>query len=366
LYDLSAAVRRTINLQGLKAVILVGGPGTRLQPLTDDKPKSMLPVLNRPFMEHAIAYLKQFGIEDIILTLNYLPDSIQGYFGDGHRCGVSLRYCLEKEPLGTAGAVKNAEAHLDGTFVVLNGDVFTDMNLADMLALHRDKGAAATISLSWVDNPSAFGVVETDADHKVKRFIEKPPLAEAATNWINAGIYILEPEVLKYIPSERHYMFERGLFPDLLDMGKPVYGYPFRSYWLDMGTPEKYFSLNTDLLSSKTGSPLIDDSSYNGILCSPDATIHPSAVMTAPVMIGDGSRIGQGVTIRGPVVIGRDCRLEDGASVENAVLWDNVYVGAGARLSRCVISSDTRIGDHQDVIDSLVTPSQAVPLPREP
>ncbi len=353
-------------MQGLKAVILVGGTGTRLQPLTDDKPKSMLPVLNRPFMEYTIAYLKQFGIEDIILTMNYLPDSIQDYFGDGHRFGVRLKYCLEKEPMGTAGAVKNAEAHLDSTFVALNGDVFTDMDLADMLALHHDKMATATISLSWVDNPSAFGVVETDIDRKVKRFIEKPPLAEATTNWINAGIYILEPEVLEHIPSDRHYMFERGLFPHLLEMGKPVYGYPFRSYWLDMGTPEKYFSLNADLLSSKTGSPLIDDYGYNGVFCSPDAAIHPSAVMTAPVMIGDGGRIGQGVAIRGPVVIGRDCRLEDGASVENAVLWDNVYIGAGARLSRCIISSNTRIGDHQDVIDSLVTPSQAVPLPREP
>ena len=349
-------------MQNLTAVILVGGPGTRLQPLTDDKPKSVLPVLNRPFMEHTIAYLRQYGIEDIILTLSYLPDVIRGYLGDGSRYGVRLTYCLEEEPLGTAGAVKNAGAYLDNTFIVLNGDIFTDMDLAGMLAFHRDKKARVTISLSRVDNPSAFGVVETNGSGRVQRFIEKPPLAEATTNWINAGIYILEPEVLEHIPSNTHYMFERGLFPNLLGMGAPVYGYPYRGYWLDMGTPEKYFSLNVDLLLSKVTGPLISISEQNGIYCSRDAVIHPTAVMAAPVMIDGGSRIGQGARIKGPVVIGRDCRLEDGASIENAVLWDNVTIGAGARLRQCVVSSNATIGGNQDVINRVVTPSQTVPL----
>jgi len=352
-------------LQNLTAVILVGGPGTRLQPLTDDKPKSVLPVLNRPFMEHTIAYLRQYGIEDIILTLSYLPDVIRGYLGDGSRCGVRLTYCLEEEPLGTAGAVKNAGAYLDNTFIVLNGDIFTDMDLAGMLAFHRDKKARVTISLSRVDNPSAFGVVETDGSGRVQRFIEKPPLAEATTNWINAGIYILEPEVLEHIPSNTHYMFERGLFPNLLDMGAPVYGYPYRGYWLDMGTPEKYFSLNVDLLLSKVTGPLISISGQNGIYYSRDAVLHPSAVMTAPVMVDGGSRIGQGVLIKGPVVIGRDCRLEDGASVENAILWDNVTIGAGARLNQCIVSNNVTIGSSREVVNCVVTPSQTVPLFRQ-
>jgi len=352
-------------LQKLTAVILVGGPGTRLQPLTDDKPKSIVPVLNRPFMEHTIAYLRQHGIEDIILTLNYLPDVIRDYLGDGSRYGVHLTYCLEEEPLGTAGAVKNAEAYLDSTFFVLNGDVFTDMDLGDMLAFHRDNKARATISLSRVDDPSAFGVVETDSDGRVQRFIEKPPLAEATTNWINAGTYVLEPEVLEHIPSNTHYMFERGLFPYLLDTGEPVYGYPYRGYWLDMGTPEKYFSLNVDLLLSKVTGPLVSISGQNGIYYSQDAVIHPSAVVAAPVMIDGGSRIGQGVRIKGPVVIGRDCRLEDGASVENAVLWDNVTIGAGARLNQCIVSSNVTIGSNREVVNCVVTPSQTVPLFRQ-
>jgi mannose-1-phosphate guanylyltransferase len=349
-------------LQGLTAVILVGGPGTRLQPLTDDRPKSVLPVLNKPFMEHIIAYLRQYGIEDIILTLSYLPDVIREYLGDGSRYGVRLRYCLEQEPRGTAGAVKNAEAYLDNTFFVLNGDVFTDMNLGDMLAFHRENKAKATISLTWVDDPSAFGVVETDGEKRVQRFIEKPPLAEATTNWINAGTYILEPEVLEHIPPGVHYMFEKGLYPKLLDTGVPVYGYPCRGYWLDMGTPEKYFSLNVDLLSSKIKSPLVSIPGQNGIYYSRDAVVHPSAELTMPVVIGSGSRVGQGVHIKGPVVIGSGCHVEDGASIENAVLWNNVSIHAGARLRHCVISSDVTINHNQDVVNYIVTPSQTVTL----
>ena len=173
--------RETTSLPKPKAVILVGGPGTRLQPLTYETPKSMVPVLNKPFMEHTLAHLKQFGIEDIILALNYLPEAFRNYFGDGSRFGVRLTYCLEKEPMGTAGAVKNAEQYLNGTFIVLNGDTFTDLDIADMLASHRNQGSKATISLTYVDNPSAFGVVETDRDHRVKRFIEKPPPDDAPT-----------------------------------------------------------------------------------------------------------------------------------------------------------------------------------------
>jgi mannose-1-phosphate guanylyltransferase len=349
----------------MKAVILVGGPGTRLQPLTDNRPKSVVPVLNRPVMEHTLAYLKQFGIEDIIVTMSYLPDVIQDYFGDGSRCGVRLTYCLEKEPRGTAGAVKNAEAYLDSSFFVLNGDVFTDMDLADMLAFHRSKKAMATISLTWVDNPSAFGVVETDADQRVKRFIEKPPLAEATTNWINAGTYILEPEVLTHMPADRHYMFENGLFPHLLAVGKPVSGYPYRGYWLDMGTLVKYFSLNIDMLLSKINSPLIHDYKRENVNRGLDVSIHPSAVITPPVIIDSGCHIGLGVHIKGPAVIGRDCSLEDGVSVENVILWDDVSIGANSSLSWCIVSSNTVIDNNQNIENRVITPSQNVPLSRK-
>jgi mannose-1-phosphate guanylyltransferase len=345
----------------LTAIILVGGSGTRLQPLTYDLPKSMVPILNKPFMEYTIAYLKQFGVEDIILTLSYLPEVIQDYFGDGRKFGVRLTYCVEKEPMGTAGAVKNAEQYLDSTFIVLNGDIFTDLDIADMLACHQGKGARATISLSWVDNPAAFGVVETDKDQRVRQFIEKPPPGGETTNWINAGIYILEPEVLQYVPSHSHYMFEKGLFPLLLKMGKAVYGYPFSGYWLDMGNPAKYLSLNCDILLSKTGNPLIHDAG-NGIYCAGDATIHPSARIVAPAIIGNRCDIRQGVHIKGPVVIGADCHLEEGASIENAVLWDKVSIGANARLHQCIIGGHTSIEPNNQVSSCVVTPSHTAPL----
>jgi mannose-1-phosphate guanylyltransferase len=350
-------------MQKLKAVILVGGPGIRLRPLTEDRPKSIVPVLNRPVMEHMFAYLRQYGVEDIVLAMNYLPEIIKAYFGNGSRAGVRLSYSLEKEPLGTAGAVKNAADYLDSAFLVMNGDVFTDLNLTDLLAFHRIKKAKATISLTWVEDPSAFGVVETDEDNEVKRFIEKPPLAEATTHWINAGTYVLEPDVLNYIPSNTHYMFERGLFPGLLEAGEPVYGYPYRGFWLDMGSPEKYFSLNIDLLTSRVKSPLISPGlATNGIRQGNNVIVHPSALITPPVIIGDGSRIGQGVKIKGQVIMGRDCRLEEGVTAENAILWDNVTIMAQARLTHCIVSSGTVVGENRDVVDSIVTPSRMVPL----
>lgn len=348
----------------LKAVILVGGPGTRLQPLTHYIPKSMVPVLNKPFMEHTIAYLKQFGTEEVILTLNYLPEVIQNYFGDGSKFGVRLTYCVENCPMGTAGAVKNAEEYLKSTFIVLNGDVFTDLDIADMLAYHRHKGARATISLSWVDNPSAFGVVVTDIDQRVEQFIEKPPPGKATTNQVNAGTYILEPEVLEHIPANSHCMFEKELFPLLLKLGEPVYGYPFRGYWLDMGTPEKYLSLNCDLLLARTNSPLIQGSNRNVIYGDWDVTSHPSAEILAPVVIGSNCQISEGVHIKGPVVIGPDCNLEEGANIENSVICSNVRIGANARLSHCIIGSNTRIKPNSHIVDSVVTPSQTTPLPR--
>jgi mannose-1-phosphate guanylyltransferase len=349
-------------LSKLKAVILVGGPGTRLRPLTDNLPKSIVPVLNRPVLEHTLAYLKQYGVEDVILTLSYLPEAIRDYFGDGKKCGVRLTYCIEKEPLGTAGAVKNAEAYLDGSFFVLNGDLFMDMNLAEMLEFHRKKKAKATISLTWVDNPSAFGVVETDSYQRVKAFIEKPPPDEVTTNWINAGMYILEPEVLKEIPAEQHHMFEKGLFPRLLEIGKPVYGYTYRGYWLDMGTPGKYFSLNMDLLTEKINSPLSLGHGKDGIYYGENVEVDKSAVITAPAVIGSSCRIGRGAHITGPVIIGQDCRLHDGVNIENTILWERVNIGTNSRLNRCIISSDTVISDSRSITDSVVTPAHTIPL----
>lgn len=344
----------------MKAVILVGGEGIRLRPLSYYVPKPMMPVLNQPFLEHTIANLKKYGINCFILAASYLPEVIQNYFRDGAESGIQLTYCVEHSPLGTAGAVKNAERYLDSTFVVLNGDIFTDIDIDDMLAFHRRKRARATIALTCVDNPSAFGVVKADSDGRVRCFIEKPSPDQVTSHWINAGVYILEPEVLRYVPSGSHYMFERGLFPLLLELGEPVYSYPISNYWLDMGTPEKYFQLNCDLLMSKVKSALIEDLRDDGICRGRDASIHSTAKIAGPVVIGNGCKIGQGVYVKGPVVIGQDCRVEDGASIEAAVLWNGVRVGGGASLKQCIVGNNAKIEGNERVINCVVTAEQIV------
>ncbi len=339
-----------------KAVILVGGEGTRLRPLTNGMPKPMLPVLNRPFLEHTINYLAKYGITEIILALSYLPDAIKDYFGDGRLFGVRLHYTIEDSPLGTAGAVKNTEQYLDSTFAVLNGDIFTDLDMAAMLAFHREKKATATIALTWVDNPCAFGVVETTEDGKVQRFIEKPAPDEVTTNWINAGVYLLEPEVLEQVPAKTHYMFERGLFPHLHELGRNLCGYQFRGRWLDMGTPEKYLYLNCDLLLSDDKPAFIGTPGENGLYCAEDAAIDPSAQISGPAVVASGSHIGQQVRLKGPVVIGTDCSIGDGAILEDAVLWHGVTIGKGAVLRKCVVGNDTEIQPRERVIDRVVPP----------
>jgi len=305
----------------------------------------MAPVLNRPFLEHLIYYLKEYGADDIILALCYLPQSIKDYFGDGSRFGVKLTYVLEDSPLGTAGAVKNTEPYLDGPFLVLNGDVFTDIDLGAMLYLHRERGAKVTIALTPVEDPSAYGVVETDREGKVGCFVEKPPREEATTNLINAGIYILEQEVLRDIPLDTFFMFEHNLFPYLLENGAPVYGYPSDAHWIDMGTPEKYLELHHDLLCGKTCSSFCRQIKQKEA----QTAIHPTAEIEGVVVIGEGCTIGPGVRIKGPTVLGEGCRILDQANIEGSILWCSVQVGQRAVLKGCIIGDNSIIGD-----DSLI------------
>lgn len=325
----------------MKAVILVGGEGTRLRPLTCNIHKCMAPVLNRPFLEHIINYLREYGADDIILALCHLPQSIENYFGDGSQFEVKLTCVMEDSPLGTAGAVKNAERYLEGPFLVLNGDVFTDIDLGEMLSLHRERGAKATIALTPVEDPSAYGVVETDAQGKVKRFVEKPPREEATTNLINAGIYILDQEVLQDIPPSTFFMFEHHLFPRLLEKGVPVYSYPSNARWIDMGTPEKYLELHHDLLCGKSASPFCRQITHG----KSQATIHPTAEIEGEVVIGEGCTIGSRARIKGPTVIGEGCKILEQATIKGSILWRNVRVGQRAVLKDCIIGDNSIIGD---------------------
>jgi mannose-1-phosphate guanylyltransferase len=340
----------------MKAVILVGGEGTRLRPLTCNTTKAMVPVLNKPFLEHLLGYLKGHGVADIILAMSYLPQGIKSYFGGGAGLGVSLSYLVEEEPLGTAGAVKNADGYLDESFLMLNGDVFTDLDITAMIGFHRQRGAAATIAVTPVEDPTAYGLIETSADGRITRFREKPARDEVTTNTINAGIYILEPAVLARIPPGKKVSIERETFQQLLEQGEAVYAYTSTAYWLDMGTPEKYLRLNHDLLLGRAPSLFKVSSGVQ----TGGSRVDPSATIEAPVLIGEGCVIGPGVLVKGPAVIGPGCQIEAGAAIEGAVLWDNVSVGRRARLRNCIAASHSQIRADSEVPDNCVLGDRAV------
>ncbi len=330
----------------MKAVILVGGEATRLRPLTCDTAKIMIPVLNRPFFEHLVDYLKKHNILDIILAVGKSPVQIRDHFGDGTRLGIRLMYSIENLPLGTAGAVKNAERFLDDSFIVLNGDIFTDIDLGRIIGLHRENKAMASLALTPVEDPTIYGVVETDSESRVRRFIEKPSRDKVTTNMINAGIYVLEPDILSYIAPSTFSMFERDVFPPLLEKGQVVYGYRFQDYWIDIGTPGKYLKLHHDLLRRDVGS--------KGIKFEGESFVHSSARIEGPALIGEGCFIDRNCIVRGPAVLGARCRIEEGAVVEGAVLWQDCQVSKGARLRNCLVACRCRVGEESEIPDDCV------------
>jgi len=330
----------------MKAVVLVGGEATRLRPLTCNTPKIMVPVLNRPFLEHFIGYLKAHNIVDMVLAIGKSAGQVRDYFGDGRRLGVRIAYSVEDSPLGTAGAVKNAQRFLDDSFTVFNGDVFTDIDLTAMAQLHRKNNAIASLALTPVDDPTIYGVVETDGRGRVKRFLEKPSRDEATTNMINAGIYILETDIFDYIAPNAFSMFERDVFPLLLKKRQAIYGYPFHDYWIDIGSPDKYLKLQHDLLGRRAGDQSIE---FEG-----ESSADSSAQIEGPVLIGRGCSIDKGSAIRGPVVLGAGCHVEEGAVVEGAVLWEDCRVGRGARLTNCLVASRCDIGEGSEIQDACV------------
>lgn len=338
----------------LKAVILVGGEGTRLQPLTLSTPKAMVPIVNRPFLEHMFSYLKGHGIDDIVLTLCYLPDPIQSYFAAGGDFGVRLTYAVEEFPLGTAGAVKNVSSHVDETFFVFNGDTFTDIDLTAMLDLHRRCHARATIALTPVEDPTVYGVVETDTDNRVQRFVEKPNRDAVTTNMINAGAYILEPEVLNLIPKDTYFMFEQKVFPPLLEQGEAVYGYESEAYWIDIGTPDKYMRLHRDLLAGRVIRKFPGTLAGEGAWIDENCSIHPQAVLEGPAVIGKNCTIEAGVKLMGPCVIGPNCTVEPNSSIEGCVIWQNVHLGQSVSLKDCIIGDGVSIGDGSKVEEDCI------------
>jgi mannose-1-phosphate guanylyltransferase len=322
----------------MQAILLVGGEATRLRPLTCNTPKSMVPVLNTPFLEHVIRYLSSHGIKDIILAQGFLAKPMDDYFGDGSRFGVTLTYSLESKPLGTGGAVKNAENLLKDTFLVLNGDIFTDLDLTAMMKFHKERGSKVTISLTPVEDPTAYGLIESSSDGRITRFLEKPSWDQVTTNLINAGAYMMDKEMLKRIPAQTSYSFERQLFPQLLEQCDPIYAFSSPSYWMDIGTPQKYLQLHRDLLRGEVrGYSLVQGKIVKiGQGCS----IHPDTQIIGPAVIGDNCVISRGVKIFGPAIIGPGNIINEDAVIEESLTWQNTHFGPRASIKSCIVAND--------------------------
>jgi len=336
----------------MKAVILVGGKATRLEPLTCNIPKAILPVLNTPFLEHVIHHLSRHQVKDIILAQGHLAQPIEGYLGDGNQFGVKLSYIVEDTPLGTAGAVKNAERYLDETFLVLNGDIFTDLDITAMIDYHQKREAKATIAIAPVDDPTSYGLIETNTQGRVTRFLEKPGWSEVTTNMINAGTYVLEPDVLTQIPPQTEVSIEREVFPQLLARGEPVYAYSSPAYWLDMGTPEKYLQLHRDLLSGKSSQYAL--AVGEEVLIGEHSDIHPTAQIKGPAVIGANCSIGRNVKLSGPLVIGDGCTILEDSVIEESVIWRNARLGPRVKVKNSIVADNCCIDSGSIVEDSVL------------
>jgi mannose-1-phosphate guanylyltransferase len=319
----------------MKAVILAGGEGTRLRPLTLTTPKPVVPIVDRPFLRHQLDMLTGAGVSDVVFSLAYRPERIEAVFGDGGPFGKRIRYVVEETPLGTGGAVKNAEPYLDDVTIVFNGDVLTDVDLAGVVREHRASGAAATIVLAPVPNPAAYGLVEFDRDRRVTRFVEKPDPAQITTDTINAGIYVLQTSTLDLMPAGVNHSIERAFFPALLERGDRVMAHVHRGYWIDIGTPEKYLQVHRDILEGRYPVEL-EGAAANGGWVDPSASV-------------------SGATLEGPFYVGPGCVVAPGARIEpGAVLTGSVTVAPGARVRDSVAWAGTEIGDNSDVEGALL------------
>ncbi|WXG41286.1 MAG: NDP-sugar synthase [Candidatus Freyarchaeum deiterrae] len=337
----------------MKAVILAGGYGTRLRPLTYTTPKTMLPICDKPVLHWIIDSLSKRGFDEIIITTNYLEEKIKNYFGDGQEFGVKLYYPKENEPLGTAGSVKNAEKYLDEPFGIIQADNITEISLAEALKYHKEKKGIATISLIDVENPWQFGIAELNRKNQVKKFLEKPKPDECFSNLASTGLYVLEPEILDYIPANTPFDFAKDLFPQLLKRGKRIYGYRAEGFWVDVGKPEGYMKA-TEWIVNQINKYISETAEIEG-------------KVEGPVYIGENTVIKKGTKVEGPVIIENDCTIEAGAQiqpgsivksgvtigsytkVDKAVMYQDSIIASSAHLQECIIAENCEVGNKVDI-----------------
>jgi mannose-1-phosphate guanylyltransferase/phosphomannomutase len=338
----------------MRAVIMAGGEGTRLRPLTCCQPKPMVDIANKPVMEYTIELLKKHNIDDIAVTLQYMPDHVKDYFGDGREFGVKMKYYEEKTPLGTAGSVKNAEELLDDTFLVISGDALTDINITEAIEFHKARKSYATLILKKVDIPLEYGVVVTEEDGRITRFLEKPSWGEVFSDTANTGIYILSPYVLSYFGKNEKFDFSKDLFPLLLRDKIPMYGYVTEDYWCDVGDIKAYLQANEDVLNGKVNVSIKGKEIAKGVWLGAGSHIDESALISSPCIIGDNCRIGKNVKISDSVVIGDNCIIEEGSSIKKSVVWENSYLSKNIQLRGSIVGERVYIKDRVSAFEGSV------------
>jgi NDP-sugar pyrophosphorylase family protein len=350
----------------MKAILLAGGKGTRLRPLTIHTPKPIVPIFDRPFLHYQLDLLKQVPeIDEVILSLNYQPRRIEEIFGDGSDSGLAIRYVVEPAPLGTAGAVRYAGESVRESVVVFNGDVLTQVDLASVIALHRERKARATIVLTPVDNPSAYGLVETDDRGNIKRFLEKPNADEITCDTINAGIYILEPDTFDRIPKDTSWSIERSFFPSLIDRCETFVAYVYRGYWIDIGTPEKYMQVHRDVMDARyIGHRGLKGARFAAAPAtawvSPEARIEEGAIIEGPCFIDEGAVVKAAARIGPYSVVGRQCHIEEHAQIDHAILWANTRISQEAIVRRSILGRHCHIGRSAMVDEGVVLGDKSV------
>ena len=344
----------------MKAILLAGGKGTRLRPLTVHTPKPIVPIFNRPFLYYQIDQLRQVPeIDEVILSLNYQPRRIEEIIGEGEGLGVRVRYVVEPMPLGTGGAIRYAGDQLTESVVVFNGDVLTQVDVNAVLALHRERKAKATIVLTPVDNPRAYGLVETDVSGNIKRFLEKPGDSEITCNTINAGIYVLEPDTFDRIPANTNWSIERSYFPSLVERAVTFVAYIYRGYWIDIGTRQKYLQVHRDIMDGRYLAPPFSGASALAWVA-PGARIEDGARIEGPCFIDEDVTIKSGARIGPYSVIGRHCHIEERADIEGAILWPNSRVGADAKISGAIFGRHCHAGRSVTLGDGAVFGDKSV------
>ncbi|MBI1746607.1 MAG: NDP-sugar synthase [Acidobacteria bacterium] len=338
----------------IKVLILAGGKGNRLRPLTVNTPKPIVPIANIPFLFYQIEQVRKAGLTEIILSLSYQPRKIKDLFGDGSQFGLTIRYTIEEVPLGTAGAVKMAENLIDDTTVVMNGDILTDLDLQTVIDEHKRRQAAVTIVLKAVRNPAAYGLVETDQDGHVQRFIEKPKEDEITCDTINAGTYVLEPGLLKYIPADEEYSFERAFFPTILQQHERFFAITTDAYWLDIGTPFKYLQAHYDIMEGKIALP-----NFPGTHQKAERTNFSGALIDKTSLIETDCQIKPTAVIEHSV-IGRGCRIEEGVLVRKSVVWPGTRIEKRAILDGCLVGRNCVVGEAAKIHDGKILGDKSI------